>query len=298
MTKQEKLKPADLAFLFSALTLPLLQFILFYVVVNGNSIVMAFQKTTDGVTYSFNGLNTIKQALYLLFTDTEYKIIIKNTFVLYFASQIVVPAIAVLFALGIWKKVPGSKFFSIILFLPSVISSVVFVMIARVATNSLLPAVFNNPKLVELFNVYTTGFTATTVYYCFLSFGAQLILQLGAMGGIDQSIVEYGKIDGVNAWQEFRVIVFPHIWPTLISIFVIGIASIFTNQGLLISFYGAGLSEATIKTFGSQMYISVINNKYSDFPILTAMGLFMTIVVVVVSSVVKRVMERLGPSED
>lgn len=295
--KNNALKKNDILFLVW-LIIPVLQFVVFYIGVNLKSVLMMFQSTTDGVQYTWNGLNTIKEAFKLFFTDYEYKIIIKNTFTLYFWTQILVPLVSMFFSYSIWKKVPFYGFFSSILFLPSVISSVVFVMIARVATNSLLPELFNNPELVTLFNVYTTGFQATTVYYAFLCFGSQLILQLGAMAGVDTSVVEYGKLDGVNAWQEFRFIVFPHIWPTIIALFTLGVASLFTNQGLLISFFGAGGTVANVKTFGTQIYIIVFSKKYAEYPVITAMGTVLSVVVVVVTMVAKRFMEKYGPREE
>lgn len=296
--KRERLKKSNLIFIFTALPIPILQFIIFYIFVNANSVVMAFQKTLDGVAYNWNGFNTLKSAVQLLFTDSEYIIIFKNTFILYFSQHIVIPCLVLVFALSIWKKIIGHKLFSIVLFLPSMVSSVVFVMIARTAVNSLIPSLFKNPELATLFNVYTTGFMATTIFTCLLSFGNQLILQLGAMAGIDRSVVEYGQLDGVNGWQEFRYIVFPHIWPTLISLFVIGVASIFTNQGMLISFFGAGNSEATVKTLGTQYYTTVITGKYYNYPILSAMGVILTVAVIFVTFTTKHFLEKLGPSED
>ncbi len=297
MIKGSSLKKKDVIFLLSALTIPILQFIVFYIIVNFNSLAMTFQKTLDGVHYEPNGFNTIADAVKLFFTDESYKLIIKNTFVQYFCAQIVVPIIALFFSYCIWKKVWGYQFFSAILFIPSVISQLVFVMIAQTAVDSILPALFDNPEIVETFNPYTTGFMTATIFHCFLSFGGQLILQLGAMSGIDQSVVEYGQLDGVNPWQEFRYIVFPHIWPTIISLFTIGVASIFTNQGMLFSFFGSG-APAQVKTFGTHIYITVLTKRFAEYPIISALGTMLSVIVVAISNLAKHFMEKYGPNEE
>ncbi len=300
--KKDKLRGKDIIFLVSALTLPILQFIIFYVVVNGSSIMMAFQKVENG-KYVFNGFNTIAEAMELLFSNIDYRSVLKNSFVMYLITQVLAQVIATFFAFCIWKKIRGFKFFSSVLFLPSVIASIVFVMIARECVNVFLPKALNDPSIAEWLNEQGSGFIVSTCYGMFLSFGSNLILQLGAMSGVDTSVVEYGEIDGVNTWQQFRYIVFPHIWPTLISLFVIGLASVFTNQGLGISFYGAQMEKPSVQTFSAYIYVKVLNEWGNDmntgtFPIYSAMGLMMSVVVVVVSVLGRKLLEKYGPSEE
>lgn len=295
---REKLKKNDWIFIFSALTIPVIQFIVFFVIVNAKSFLMAFQNTADGINYTWAGLSTMKNALTTLFTDVNYGIVMKNTFSLYFWTQIAMGFLSIFFAYCIWKKAWGWKFFSIVLFLPSVISSVTFVMVTRKLVNGYLPIVFDNPQLVTLFNPLTTGFEATTALTCFLSFGSTLVLYLGAMSQVDKSLLEYGELDGMNAFHEFVYIVFPHIWPTIISMTIIGLATMLSNSGLLIAFYGTGSGEVEIQTFASKMYMIVYNKVYSNYTMLSAMGLFFTIIVVILSYVLRKSMGKWGPKEE
>ncbi len=300
-TKREKLKKSDYIFIFSALTIPILQFLIFYVATNTSSILMAFQKVNEEGAYEFDGINTVKTALNLLFTDVDYLAVLKNSVVLYFMSNVVAIVISTFMAFCMWKKVRGFKFFSAILFLPSVIAGMVFVLIAKEMVNGYLPIAFNKDKIAEIFNEYGSGFEATMIYGIFLTLGSKLILLLGAMSSVDASVVEYGEIDGVNTWQQFRYIVFPHIWPTLISLYVIGLASLFMNQGLAIGFYGANTEHPTVQPFAAYLYVKVLNDwgaTSNAFPIYSAMGLVMSIFVIALSLFGRRLMEKYGPSED
>ncbi|MBQ8658219.1 MAG: sugar ABC transporter permease [Clostridia bacterium] len=295
---RERWKKKDIIFLITALTLPIIQFILFYIIVNANSIALAFQKTTDGTHFTFNGLKNFSTVFDQIFHDESMQIMLGNTFKLYFASQIVMLFISLFLAYAFWKKVFAYKFFSAILFLPSIISNVVFVMIFRHLFTYLLPNLLNDQSIVESLNAYTQGFELTTLFYCFLSSGSMLLLLMGAMGGVDQSVVEYGRLDGCNVWQEFAHIVFPHIWPTLISLFMIGIASLFSNQGLLVTFYGE-TTEPMVKTIGSHIYITVWSENGSlQYPELSALGLFLSTVIIVSSLLIKRLLEKIGPKEE
>lgn len=300
--KKERLKRSDIIFLVTALTIPLLQFAIFYVVVNANSIIMAFQRVNDNGQYVWNGLGTFKRAFTLMFRDKTYRVLFGNSFVMYAVTQVAAQVVATFFAFCIWKKVWGFKFFSSVLFLPSVIASVVFVLIAKECVTWYLPTALKNDKIVTLFNVEENGFIAVVLFGAILGFGSNLVLQLGAMGGVDESVKEYGRLDGVNTWQQFWHIVFPHIWPTIISLFVIGLVSLFTNQGLVISFFGAAVDQPKVETFAAHVYVMVINQYgnayYQGFPIISAMGIILSIVVVCVSVGGRRLMEKFGPSED
>ena len=84
--------------------LPLLQFIIFYIVVNFNSILLAFQQIVpekiDGVTHyvsSFVGFGTIKKFLTVELVSESYLIAIKNSLV-YFVFSIAAFAFATTFS--------------------------------------------------------------------------------------------------------------------------------------------------------------------------------------------------------
>ena len=296
--KSGKLRKNEIIFLISALVLPILQFILFYVVVNFNSFALSFKSTTDGVHFKLAGFDNYKLMLRKIFNDVEMGYYFRNSLVMYLMTQLATPTLCLFFSFAFWKKVLGTKFFQSVLFLPSVISSVVFVMIFRNALNSLLPTLFKNDAISEWLNPYKSGFTVTTLFTCFLSFGGTMLLLLGAFSSIDQSVVEYARIDGVNTWQEFRYVAFPFIYPTLISMLIIGLSGFFSSQGHLITFYSAS-TDPQVNTIGTFIYITVYKaTNYSKFPELSAMGIMLSLVAIAVTLTLRKVLEKYGPSED
>ncbi|WP_329088007.1 carbohydrate ABC transporter permease [Streptosporangium sp. NBC_01469] len=62
----------------------------------------------------------------------------------------------------------------------------------------------------ERFALYSVAFVDNWHFWGFL-----VVLFLAAMQGIDGSLYEAARIDGANAWQEFRYVVLPGIRPTL-----------------------------------------------------------------------------------
>ena len=124
-----------------------------------------------------------------------------------------------------------------------------------------------------------------------------MIMFLGSMSQIDSSLLEYGELDGMNTWHEFFYLVIPHIWPTVISMVIMGLAGMLSNQGLLLSFYGAA-PEVEVQTFALRMYAVVLGKNYMEYTAFSAMGVFFTVVVVVLSFTVRHLMEKYGPRED
>lgn len=296
--KKSRSNKNDNLFLFTALIIPALQFCIFYIIVNTNSILLAFKNYNGDGTFDFVGFNNIISVIKSFFNDVNMITVLKNTFTMYFASQILMLVIVTLFSFMIWKKVYAFKFFSVLLFLPSIISVIVFVMIGRYAVMYILPEIFNNPSLSELLNPLTTGFKTTLIYFCFLSMGSMVVLLSGAMSGVDKSLVEYGEIDGMKSFHQFRYLVLPHIFPTIISLFMIGMAGMFQNQGLILAFY-QDTADYAVRTMGYHIYVTIYrDNNFYMYPTVSAMGIILTLVTITLSFSIKRILEITGPSEE
>ena len=200
-------------------------------------------------------------------------------------------------AYAIWKKVLFNKFFSVILFLPSILPSLVFVILGNFVFKNLVPSITGIPKHGEMLNA-PQGFVTLLWYQFFVSFGPSTIYFLGSMSNISPSVVEAGKLDGANSIREFIHIVFPSIFPTLTSLIVVGFVSIFNNQGYILAFYGVQASQ-TVRTFGYEIYIRVKNSvNFYEYPITAAMGMIFTLIAIPVVLTVRHLLEKYGPSED
>lgn len=287
--KKDK-KIGEKIFIFTALLFPLSQFFIFYICVNINSILFSFKSYVGADTYVFAGFSNFVQVIKDFATQWEMQIVLKNSLIMWFFNTPLMILATVIIAYSIWKKVYFSKFFSVILFLPSIISSVVFVLIARI----FIINVFPDADLLS----YSNGFMTVLIIGWCLGFGSKIIYFLGAMSGISPEIVESAKLEGVNAFQEFIHIVVPGIYQTLISLIVLGFAHIFVDQGLILTFFGTA-ADYRLRTIGYHIYVQIYSSvNYADYPYIAAMGLLFTGITIPIVFTVKWAMEKFGPRED
>ena len=107
----------DTAFVLLMLSLPILQFIVFWIVPNFNSILMAFQNPgNDGFT-----LINFKR-FWMLLTEDNSSVApsIKNTVILFISTNFVNLPVVMFLSFVLFKKVPGYKLFRVIFYLCTV----------------------------------------------------------------------------------------------------------------------------------------------------------------------------------
>lgn len=282
---------------------PLLQFIVFYVIVNFNSIALSFQKfNLDTGSFELNGLETLKAVFIDLSHDTLLKYCTKNSLISYIIGLAIGFPIHLTFSYVIYKKVPFSGFFQTVLFLPQILSSIVMsLMFMRFTSNALpefLLAKFGIEKFDLLYDV-KTAFGTVLFYSIWSGFGTQLILYAGAMSRIPDSIIEFGELEGISMWKEFWHVCLPMIYPTITIFLVTGIAGIFTSQLNLFNFYGKEARMET-RTLGYHFYIMVLDVEgspsYLDYPYAAASGLIFSLVAAPVTLIARHLLEKYGPT--
>lgn len=292
-------------FVLLLVTLPLLQFLIFYVGVNINSILLAFKKYDINGNASFVGLENFKQ----LFADfknlTLFRVALKNSTLVFLIGCPVSLTLALLFSYYIYKK--NSKFanvFKIVLFLPSVIPSIalatMFVQITDSAYPKLMQIVFNKEVYGLLQNPKTT--IGTIIFYnIWCSFGVNMLLLVSAMSSINKSMIEAAKIDGVSFFQEFIYVTFPQVFGTIKTLLIVSIGGFFINSASIVSFYGTAADES-IYTIGYYIYKETVSlslkNSSAGLPKLAAFGILLTIITLPIVYLVRYALERFGPHSD
>ena len=299
---------SDRLFYCLILIFPVLQFIIFYIGVNLNSFLLAFKniELDDNyhyvITFGFEGF---RKAFDLL-KDPEMAHIVEISFLSYFIKTAVSVPLGLLFSYYIAKKLFGAKFFRVVLFLPSILSAIVMVTLFRYFVDNAIPAMIEDitgqEGVLSFLSMSDNVQYATIMFYnLWIGFGVSVLMYANAMSGIDPSVLEAAKIDGATAFKEFWHITMPSIFSTLSVFLIAGVAGIFTDQLNLYSFYG-GDPQVANKTFGYYMFFmtnsGAINNDMTKYPMLSAFGLMMTAVAVPLTFIVKRLLEKFGPSED
>ncbi len=310
--KQRNRKIGENIFFWSILILPLLQFCVFYIGVNFNSILLSL-KTYDYETgkFYYSGFNNF-QIFFEEFGKSGNVMwtYLKNSLLFFAVTLLVVTPLAILFSYYIYKnghrkfqKYTASNAFAalskVLLFLPTVMPSIAIVLMYKYFGENSLPKMLN-----ELFGTTFNGLLSsseTNLIYmiCFctlIGFGTDMILYTGAMSSIDDSLIESAQIDGASPLRELVRIVIPAIYPTLSMKIVLMVAGIFTNQVFLFSFYGAD-APYSIRTFGYFLFITVNNSPtMADYPYASAMGIVFTLVATPITLLTKYLLEKFGPS--
>lgn len=297
----------DLIFYVVMLALPLLQFSIFYIGVNFNSLLLAFQSYDDAakefVFLDFPNLfKNFTDVLHSLRTETVFPFAFKNSLISYFVSLVAGTGLALVFSYYIYKKFPLHGLVKVVLFTPSIISGMVLVSVFVEFVNVVIPGISYRMTGADMIGFITnppTGKTFSTIlFYCvWIGFGGSILLYVGAMNNIDESISEACQLDGANLLQEMLYIVLPLIYPTFVTFIVVGVGGIFTGQMALYEFYGPGADE-TLQTFGYYLFKTTKAAGEGDYPRLATMGLMMTFVVAPLTFLVKWGLEKFGPKQE
>lgn len=311
ITKSKKTKgyiglKNDRLFYCLILAFPVLQFVIFYLGVNFNSFLLAFKDITldENLHYHTSyGLKAFKDAVALVKTP-EILQIVKVSFLSYFLKTIISLPLGLLFSYYIAKKLVGAKFFRIILFLPSILSAIVTVSLFKYFVDNAIPAIVGDltgkSEVLSLLSRENAVQYAVIMFYnLWIGFGVSVLMYANAMSGISPEVTDAAKIDGATGVKEFWHITLPSVFSTVSVFLIAGVASIFTDQLNLYSFYGSDPS-VPFKTFGYYLFFQT--NKYvndmSHYPVLSAFGLMMTVVAVPLTFLAKYLLEKFGPSED
>ena len=296
-----KTKRKNLLFYCLLIAFPLAQFCVFYIGVNVNSILMAFQRIdVKNATITWT-MDNIKNAFQMMTGSPELIPVMEISIIAYLLLTVISVPLGFFFSYYIYKKLPLSGAFRVILFLPSILSAIVMATIFQFFFERAIPSImlqFFDIEMMGLLENSSTRFASLIFYNVLMGFGANVLMYTNSMSGISQEVVESAQLDGANTIQEFWYITMPMIYPTLSMFLFTGVASIFTNQLNLFSFYG-GAAPSGIQTYGYYFYTKTYGAKsMSEYPILSAMGLLMTVVVVPLTLLVKHLLEKYGPKED
>ena len=293
MTRAQK----RLIFYILMLIFPLANVAVFYVYVNFDMIRMSFfQYTEQGITIETTFVWFDNYKYVLDFVINRFSMVAMSMS-FYFYSLICMP-IAVIFSYYLYKGYPAALFFRVVLYMPSIFSGIVMILVYK--------AVLLNLFGVNLDLALSENLGYILFYNVWASFGMNIVMYTGAMCGINVSIPEPASLDGATAIQEFWFITIPMIFPTIRTFLVMGLVHFFTNSANLYTFYGG---ESKIIPMGYFMQVEKLAarlhlgglqhpEEHMTLSHLSALGVVITAFTLPISLIVRRLLEKYGPSED
>ena len=191
-------------------------FLVFYVYVNFNSFIMAFQVNTgETIRFGFDNFAYFMRELSVpgsVFTEA-----IVNTLI-FFSLGFVVMLMSLVAGYFIYKKIVGYKFFRFVFYLPCIVmgtatASLFSFVIARAGPiGDLLRSV--GIQIPDLLAEAPYANRMLILYQLMFTLGGNMILFLGSMTNISPEIFEAAKLDGVGWLRELFQLIVPLIWPT------------------------------------------------------------------------------------
>ena len=294
-------RKGEYAFQIGLLAWPIVQFIIFYIVVNLNSFKLAFSGA-DGFTvehfkYIFSE-NMFPQVLQALGTSMVF----------YVVTTVVSIPLGLLFAYYIYKKGFGGKLFRFFLFLPSILSAMVMVVLFTgfmdIAAADILHDWFGaDTEGKAILNMtQKSSYGAIIFFNLWVNFGTTTLIYSNKMGELSPEMIEAAELDGANHFQEFFHVVLPFTFPTISVFLVTGLATIFANQYNLFSFYGGsiGFDAGTMGYFifnlvqapaAAGLWDAV------DFNRASAISIMITMIVVPITLTARWALDKYGPQD-
>lgn len=302
----------SLPFYCIMLAWPVLQFCVFYIGVNFNSILLAFKSfdVADPLHKAFNwNFDNFKVWFDTANKDYGMQFIpaLGVSFKAYLISLFVGVPLGLFFSYYIFKKLPGATFFRVVLFLPTILSGVVLVSIYKRFMSDAVCEIFKTwgisltGKTGELWESPDTAFTTVMIFNVFISFGTSVLMYSNKMSTISPEIIESAQLDGAGAFAEFFHIALPMSFSTVSVFLITGIAGIFTNQINAHAFYITG--DAVLKETQSIGYILYYKSRQAGpmnwlYGPVAALGVMLTAVVIPLTFGARYLFNRFGPSEE
>ncbi|CAH8720370.1 sugar ABC transporter permease [Paenibacillus thiaminolyticus] len=252
------------------------------------------------VWYSFtswDGISNVKEFVGLdnyvrVLNDPQYFSVFKVS--LYYIAGSVLNLFLSLFIATILNfKLKFSNFFKGVLFFPYLINGVAVAMIflfffqpdgvldsflSLLGLNSWIQQWLGNPNLINPSMVFVSMWKGL---------GFAIVLYLGAMQSIDNSVYEAANVDGANGWQVFKSIIIPSIKPVLtiqIILSVKGALSVFEIPFIMTN--GANGSM----TFVIQTIKTGFN--YNKVGLASSMAMILFIIIIIMTVVQKFILKE------
>lgn len=196
--KHEKTKTDwnKIGFLFSMFIIPCLNFLIFYVYVNFDSVLLSFQKRDGSFTLE-NFAWVFKE---LASEDSVLKEAFINAITFFLNEYIVVRIVTLIMAYFFYKKIMGYGFFRVLFYVPNILSAVVMVSIydGFIGPSGPLYQFLEQQTGVQYEFLFDSRYAmkALLIYQIWLAFGTGTIMLTSAMGRIPEEVTEAAYIDG------------------------------------------------------------------------------------------------------
>ena len=295
------LKRAQLIFYCSIIAFPFLWWAFGFIYYNLRTILFWFQDfDADTGGYYFVGFKTLERVgadfLHASWLANALKNGLKAAVWTTFGDLILGMSVSYY----VYKKYRGYKTFHILLFYPTIVSSIVFIVIFKHFVDQAYPQIMlllTGEKPYGLLMNLDTQFNTLIFFSVFFNLGQGIMVEVSIMANTPPEVVEASHIDGAGPLREFWHVTFPAMYPTLVLSLMGILTGAFGANPYVFSFFGLN-AEACSTTLGYHMQKIVMGAREAEYPYLAAMGAYITLITTPVTIITRKVLLQIGPSED
>lgn len=299
MTKRRK---KELFFIVVLLAYPVIQFLMTWIFVNSYSVILAFQNVSMEGDVSFARFENFEYVIRRIFEKDlgatiidggaqipNNLLIVLNSVGYAIVSICISLPLALIASYFLSKKMPFANVFRVIFFLPNIISIVALIYAFRMQFDSNAGLIYHflDAMGVNLdLTVWPTTSLVIYVYCIWAGIGYNVLLLSGAIGRVPKELFESAQMDGAGNFKQFTKIMIPMVWPTVVTMIVLGMTSILTLylQPVLFEF------EHTSTIAGS--IFEGINTGKNQYPMLSAFGLLFSFILAPLILYVRKVVSK------
>ena len=299
--KITKKKVNRLVFYCVLMAFPLIQLGIFYFGINFKSILLSFQSfDMETGKYVWTGFDNFK-TLFNNFTELPYfGTMVKNTLLGFFIPELVTFVPSIITSYYVYKRFRFSKFFKVVMFLPSILSVLALSLVQFYLLELGIPNVISAITGKPIEGLITNPNTAITTLICvsiWFGFCQGIMIYPATMSSIPDSIIEAAKIDGCSVMREFIYIAVPSIWPTIVVKFIADLCGIAAIDLAVFNMLGE-YAPSNYYTIGYYLYTEALHSNSVTRPMLSAFGLFLTVILVPLVLLIRKALNKFGPSTE
>ena len=280
--------------------IPTLMIVVFYFYCNAYSFLMAFQRKQNGqivwTLYNFEFFFNQFGA-----EGTLMKEAFLNT-LMWWSIQMLLTVIGVFTSFFIYKKITGHAMFRVLFLIPGLISPIVMTFIVQRMLSAQgfiaewvmkISGLDRPPDLL-----YDARFVKTWLIIKSFPFAlaTNMLIWVGSMSRIPESVIESAKIDGASWVTEMFRIVIPMVLPVVGITLCSNISGLFSANGGEFLYTKGQNGTMTLSTY---LYLQVYNTSSSSnsHNQAAAVGWMMTIIIAPLILITRRWMNKIGEVE-
>ena len=295
--KQQRIK--ELLCIWSILIIPLINLCIFWVYGTIQSVPLAFEhRFNDGaIKYDFFNFQT----LIAQFKEPGSLILeaLKNTLTYWSIGFFFIMPTCFLIAFFLYKKIAGFKFFRLVFFFPSIISSVIIAAFFKYifGPDGQMQFIWEKFFGIEdvMFFADSTYAMGTMIFYnIYTGLTGFLLYWLSAYARLPEEIMEAGRIDGLTTLGEFWYIAMPLILPFYATMALLNITGILGAGGPALLLTGGAYGTHDLPYYE---YKFTVSGTLNDQGLAGAVGLMKGVLVLPIALTINKLVSKIETVE-